>query len=297
MNEHPSLFARKLRDWRARCGEHGRVTQEALVEALDVSVDAIGKYERSVSFIRGDLEHRLSERLGWSRDEILACREDWEARHTRNGNKYQVLDEALVNTVFSGSWHRALLDMISYVEGELGEMPDELAANPDVFLQIYKDYPDNWAALLRDDQFVAKWGLLLLRPEEEAAFRQGRLMEAELTAEGLHRPIFPGTCFGYCPALVISKGHEAAASIMLSSFVRFLEDLATRDIFLHGIGSISVSAGGAQICKDLGMTRLTNHFLNSEYGIWELTGRDIANSIFAKRSGLLRRSYSEAFGT
>ena len=296
MKDHPSLFARKLRDWRARNGTHGRVTQEVLAEMLDVSVDAIGKYERSVSFIRGDLEHRLAERLGWSRDEVLACREDWEARSlgkTKTG--FEVLDEALVNKVFAGSWRRAINEMIEYVEGELGDMPDELAANPDVFLNIYVNYPDYWTAILRDGQFVAKWGLLLLRSSDEAIFRQGRLMESELTVDGIHRPILPGTCFGYCPALVISRGHEAVSSLLLTSFVHFLEGLASRDILLHGIGTVSVSAGGAQICEDLGMTHLGNHFLSPEFGIWELPGAQIANSIFARRSSLLRRRYTAAF--
>ena len=80
-----SPFARHLRAWREATGQHGRMTQEGLADLLGVSVDAIGKYERSVSFIRGDLEHRLVERLGWSRDEVLACREDWLA--LQQGNK------------------------------------------------------------------------------------------------------------------------------------------------------------------------------------------------------------------
>lgn len=187
--------------------------------------------------------------------------------------------------------------MIDYVEGELGDMPDELAANPDVFANIYVDYPDYWTAIMKNGEFVAKWALLLLRSPDEALFRKGRLMESELTVDAIHRPILPGTCFGYCPALVISKGHEAVAPLLLTSFVQFLEELATRDVLLHGIGTVSVSTGGAQICKDLGMSRLTSHFVDPDYGIWELTGRDIANSIFAKRSRLLRRAYSEAFGT
>lgn len=297
MTDRPSLFARKLRHWRTSNGTHGRVTQEGLADLLDVSTDAISKYERSVSFIRGDLEHRLTERLGWSRDDILACREDWEARHlgkTRNG--YQVLDDALVNQVFAGSRRAAINAMIEYVEGELGDMPDELAADPDVFRSIYEGYPDYWTAILKDARFVAKWGLLFLRSPDEALFRQGRLMESTLTVDGLHRPILPGTCFGYCPALVISRGHEAASSLLLTSFVQCLEGLASRDILLHGIGTVSISAGGAQICKDLGMTRLGSHVLNPEYGIWELTGDAIATSIFAKRSGLLRRRYADAFG-
>ena len=298
MAENPSLFAQKLRDWRLKNGIHGRVTQEQLAGILDVSVDAIGKYERSVSFIRGDLEHRLAECLGWTRDEILACREDWESRYLGKAKEgYRVLDDALVREHFDGSWTKAIIAMIEYVERELGEMPDELAANVDVFLKLYEDFRDTWAVILKDGKFVAKWGVLLLRRPEEDEFRQGRLMESQLTVESIHRPLLPGTCFGYCPALVVSKGHEAASTLLLSSFVQHLEDLARRDILLHGIGSISVSAGGAQICRDLGMVSHGAHCLNPDYEIWEMTGATIAKSIFARRSPLLRRCYSEAFGT
>lgn len=78
--------------------------------------------------------------------------------------------------------------------------------------------------------------------------------------------------------------------------MRFLESLAAREVFLHGIGSISVSPGGAQICRDLGMTRLGVHFLDPGYEVWELPGTAIARSIFARRSPTLRRRYAEAFG-
>ena len=46
MTEWTSLFAQKLRAHRIGCGEHGRMTQEELAASLDVSVDAISKYER-----------------------------------------------------------------------------------------------------------------------------------------------------------------------------------------------------------------------------------------------------------
>ena len=59
--DNTSLFARKLRAYRTSAGAHGRLTQEALAERLGVSVEAVGKYERSLSYIRGDLEPRLAD--------------------------------------------------------------------------------------------------------------------------------------------------------------------------------------------------------------------------------------------
>jgi biotin operon repressor len=95
------------------------MTQEALAEMLGVSVDAIGKYERSVSFIRGDLEPRLSDALGWSREDILACREDWEIRqHARHGRGYRLLDQSVLDEAFGGSLEAAIvsgLDMADAV--------------------------------------------------------------------------------------------------------------------------------------------------------------------------------------
>ncbi|MEK6216005.1 MAG: hypothetical protein N2B03_02165, partial [Boseongicola sp.] len=100
----------------------------------------------------------------------------------------------------------------------------------------------------------------------------------------------------YCPALIVCHGHEAAATLLMSSFVRFLERLAERDVFLRGMGTVSCSPGGAQVCCDLGMKRLGNHCLDPNYGVWELPGGAVSNSIFGRRSSLLRQSYSEAFG-
>jgi hypothetical protein len=85
--------------------------------------------------------------------------------------------------------------------------------------------------------------------------------------------------------------------LLLASFVDFLETLADRDILLHGMGTITVSPGGTQICQDLGMTMLGTHFLDPSYGLWELPGAAIAQSIFGRRSPKLRRRYREAFGT
>ncbi|WP_299849230.1 helix-turn-helix transcriptional regulator [uncultured Roseovarius sp.] len=296
MADHPSLFAQKLRDWRISNGRHGRMTQEMLAEMLDVSTDAIGKYERSVSFIRGDLEHRLADRLGWSRDDIIACREDWQNRQQRpHQSAYRALDDALVAELFDGSWRKAIHALIIMVEKELGRLPDELAADAEVFLPIYETYRDSWAAILRDKQFVAKWALPLLMPEDEALFRSGDLLEAAMTVDGIRRPILPGTYFGYCPALVVCHGHEAATPLLMTSFVRYLEALAERDILLHGIGTISCSAGGEQICRDLGMTRLGAHCTGPAYNVWELSGAAITTSVFARRSPRLRRRYADAF--
>lgn len=273
------------------------MTQEELAHLLDVSVDAVGKYERSVSYIRGDLEHRLAANLGWSHQEITQCREDWESRlSSSRRSRYRVLDEALVEELFAGSWAKAILATIEMAEAELRTLPDGLQANADVFLPIYETFREHWGAVMLGDRMVAKWALPFLLPEQEAQFRAGNLIEAELSVDLIRRAILPGTYFGYCPALIVRPGHEAASSLLLSSFVRFLEDLAERDVLLHGLGTISVSPSGAQICRDLGMVRLGSHCLDASFGVWELPGTAIPGSIFGRRSATLRQKYADAYG-
>ncbi len=297
MASRSSLFARKLRDWRARNGTHGRVTQEALAELLDVSIDAISKYERSLSFIRGDLEHRLGERLNWSPADILACRTDWEARqaNTTGRTSYCLLDDAKVDEVYSGSWKAAASASLNLANHALGDVPFEFSANADIFVPIYETYRDHWSAVMLKDQMVAKWALPFLLPEDEAQFRTGALNEAELSVDRIHQPLLPGSYFGYCPALIVSPGHQAASTLLLFSFIDFLEVQACRGVLLHGIGTISCSAGGEQICRDLGMTRLCHHKIEPSYGVWELSGASIANSIFGRRSPFLKQCYSKEF--
>ena len=298
MTDRTSLFARKLRDWRTRHGTHGRMTQETLAETLGVSVDAIGKYERSVSFIRGDLEHRLAEKLSWDRGEIQACREDWEARQTRpRQSAYSLLDDAVVDQMYGGSWNSAISAAIKMVDKEFGELPAEFAVDEAVFLPIYDAYRGHWAAVMHNGEFVAKWGMVFLLPNDEARFKAGTFTETELTLEGTHRPILPGTYYGYCTAVVIKSGHEAAGVLLLSSFIHFLEDLAARDILFHGIGSIACSMGGTQICRDLGMAHLGNHSECPEYGIWNLSGAAMAKSLFVRRNPSLQLQYADAFHT
>ncbi len=292
-----SLFARKLRDWRALNGTHGRMTQEELAERLGISVDAVGKYERSVSFIRGDLEHRLADRLGWERDDILACRADWDARQRlprRTG--YQLLDKAALDSVFGGSWSAVVSAIIDFSDHEFGPLPSDLAVVSNIYQPVYEAMPDQVGVVILDGRIVAKWALPLLTPEDEMLFRDCRYLESTLSPDRIRRPLLPGSYFGYCPGLIIAPGHEAAAPLLLSSFVRMLEALAERGILLHGIGSISVSASGAQISRDLGMERLGDHRVYSDYGVWELPGKAVAGSILARRSPILRRRYAEMFG-
>ncbi len=294
--ENTSLFARKLRAWRAATGTHGRQTQEQLADLLGVSVDAIGKYERSVSFIRGDMEHRLAEKLGWTREQILACREDWEARRQHpTQSTYRLLDDAVVDEVFDGSWRQACLTSIAMAGATLGPLPDGLEVNEKVFLPIYETYRDHWSGVMQNDKMVAKWTLPFLLPADVELFRAGRLIESELSVDRLRQPILPGEYFGYCPALIVCPGHEAASTLLMSSFVNFLERLAVRDVFLLGMGTVSCSPAGAQVCRDLGMTSLGDHCLGFDLGVWELPGAAIPGSIFGRRSPLLRRRYAEIF--
>lgn len=292
----PSLFATKLREYRALNGEFGRMTQDGLAELLGVSVDAIGKYERSVSFIRGDIEPQLSKQLGWNTDLIVACRKDWQARQQQPfTDRFQILDDTLVEKVFDGSWRKASMAAVDLAAAELGPLPPEFGANASVFTPIYETYRDHWAAVMCDAQMVAHWALPFLLPEDERLFRAGKFIEAKMSVDRLHRPILPGTYFGYCPALIIRPGSEAASSLLFAAFVAFLERLAQRDVLLHGIGSVSCSPSGAQLCRDLGMARLGQHRLSSDFEIWQLSGSDIAGSIFGRRSSMLRRRYAEAF--
>lgn len=93
MTASSPIFADKLRSYRARNGKHGRMSQEQLAVLRGLSVDAISKYERSLSYIRGDLEHLLIEKLGWTQGEVVACREDWEIRSNEKHDSYRVLCE------------------------------------------------------------------------------------------------------------------------------------------------------------------------------------------------------------
>jgi len=264
---------------------------------LDVSVDAIGKYERSVSFIRGDLEHRLAERLGWSRDNILACRRDWDARRAElPKGDMRLLDESAVTEYFDGSLDRVVQAMLDMVASDFRALPEILRPARETWLPIYRAFPQHWAAVMKGERIIAKWALPFLGPEDEADFREGCLMEAELTAERLHRPLLPGSYFGYCPALYVHPGHEAAASLLLTAFVRFLEDLAAREVLLHGIGTISVSPSGERLCQDLGMRHLCAYRTDPDFGVWELPGAAIPASIFGRRSPRLRQAYGKAFG-
>ena len=291
-----TLFARRLRDFRSSAGEHGRLTQEQLAGMLGVSVDAIGKYERSLSYIRGDLEHRLSERLGWSREDVLACREDWEGRARQAGRRYRVMDNAAPDAIFGGSLEAAVAAHLAMATRVFGDLPAELEVNLEVFAGSMIAFPGNWMSVLEGENIAASWTVFFLLPQDVELFRLGALEERTLTADRLRQAILPGRYYGYCPGLFVAPGEEAVSHLLLQTFVDFLERMAQRGVVLDGIGTISVSAAGAQLCRDLGMTRFCDHALGELYGCWELPGAAIPVSIFGRRSRLLRRAYSEAFG-
>ena len=296
MPDHVSVLARKLREYRATHGRHGRMTQEELAELLGVSVDAVGKYERSVSYLRGDLEHRLVERLGWSREDVRACREDWDIRrHRPRADGYRLLDEELLSRHFGGSWTQAARATVDFSGSHMPDLPQAFEAALEIFVPISVAFPDHWATVMRQGRIVANWALPFLLPEDVELFRSRRLVESSLSHERIHRPILPGKYFGYCTALVVAHGHEAASPLLLSSVVSFLEKLADREVLLEGIGTVSVSPSGAQVCRDLGMLYLGRHRVAPALGVWELPGSAIADSIFGRRSRTVRRVYAAEF--
>ncbi|MEO0783240.1 MAG: helix-turn-helix transcriptional regulator [Pseudomonadota bacterium] len=294
-----SLFAQKLKSWWTSHGENGRVTQEGLAEILGISVEAVSKYERSVSFIRGDLEHRLADRLGWPRSEIVACREDWELRaQSPDRAPYRVVDKEVVDDVFGGSWGKVVDAMNTMAGEQFAEIPGACPVDRDLFDRIYENFSNQWRAIECDGQIVAKWVLLTLFDEDEALFDAGQFDEDTLTLDRICQPILPGTYFGYSPALVVRPGHEGASTLLISSFTEHLEELADRGVLYHAIGAVAVSRGGERICQGLGMDDLGEyHACGTCVGctMWRFSGAGIARSIFARRSALIRASYSAEF--
>ena len=119
--------------------------------------------------------------------------------------------------------------------------------------------------------------------------------------------IFPGSSYQNRFGTVLARGleittfrrdhryadHRRPDTITFSQDI--FEDLARRDVLLHGIGTVSVSRGGDQVCRDLGMEYLGAHQLDKSYGIWDLPGAAVSSSIFGRRSPLVARAYREEF--
>ncbi|MFD0980939.1 helix-turn-helix domain-containing protein [Tropicimonas aquimaris] len=297
MTDRYSLFARRLREFRVSGGVHGRMTQEQLADLIGVSVDAIGKYERSLSFIRGDLEHRLIEVLGWSAAEVTECRLDWDAfhLHTRK-SRYRQLDDAMLDEVFDGDMTRVSHAIHRLFAQVIPDISDDFGPEADRWDPIITRFRHHGCCVYDGTELVGHWGLQFLNQEDTDRFYARRLLESDLDADRLRRPIMPGLYFGYCPVVAILPGHEAIAPMMLSSFLRFLEELAEREVFVSAIGAITVSAEGEQFCGDLGMDHLGGHRLQPGFGVWALPGASVPASLIGRRSPGLGARYRAAFG-
>jgi DNA-binding XRE family transcriptional regulator len=284
-----TVLAQKLKAFRAAHGQHGRLTQEALAERLGLSVDAIGKYERGVSFPRGDLEHRFVERLGWSAEDMATARSDWDlVQRGASGVRYRLADEADADTLPT-----AIMELADMA---FPDVPDGFLADRAVWLPILNRFPNHGGVVFHGPDPVAHWGLQFLPPEDEALFRERRFEESTLDAETLRRPLLPGSYFAYCPAVVVAAGHEAAAPLLLRSFVDFIERLARRDIRISGIGAATTSAEGRQFCQDLAFQVLGPHRRYPKVQMCVLSPGALAGGILGKRSALIRRVYGEQPG-
>lgn len=295
MKEWTSLFARKLRAHRVDNGSHGRMTQEELAVLLEVSVDAISKYERSLSFIRGDLEHQLTEKLGWSREDVIACRADWDAaRSGRPVSLYRLLNNTEVLEAFGGSAF-AVSQAVADMETQLSEgLPSGFSAADKVWCDVQAAGLLSGPYVLEGDKMVGHVGMIFPGKRLEQRFFKRRFDEAELTPDLLKRPLLPGRYFCYCPAIYVARGHEAASRLLLSGFVTALEELVDRDILVREIGAISVNSLGWQLCEDLGLRYLGQHDRYGTFGVWTMPGPDIAKSLLGRRSQKLRDAYRGA---
>ncbi len=291
MAEWTSLFAQKLRAHRAGRGSHGRMTQEELAELLDVSLDAISKYERSLSYIRGDLEHRLTEKLGWRMEDVIACREDWETARSRpSGNSYRLLNDREVLAELGGSLS-ALMEAIAGMEtGDAADLPDGFSAGDAIWREIAKDGALTGTYVMYGAELVGHVALVFPGPVLERRFKDRRLEEGELSPDLLKRTILPGDYFAYCPAVYIARGHEAAGRLLLSGFVGMLEELVDREVFIREIGAISVNNLGRQLCEDLGLRFHGEHRRYSGFGVWTFEREKFPSSILGRRSAKLRKA-------
>ncbi|NOD65733.1 MULTISPECIES: helix-turn-helix domain-containing protein [unclassified Ruegeria] len=292
MKNWTSLFAQKLRSHRIGSGRHGRMTQEELAMILNVSVDAISKYERSLSYIRGDLEYQLQEKLGWSLEDVVACRADWEAgRPQHSGSAYRLLNNQEVLNEFGGS-SSAVTEAVACMEVDHGDgLPSGFSAADTIWRDIQKSGLLSGPYVMLGSKIVGHVGLIFPKSDPEKRFFELLFDEAELTPDHLKRPLLPGDYFAYCPAIYVARGHENATRLLLSGFVSELEELLEREIFIREIGAISVNSLGTQLCEDLGLKFLGAHQRYTGFGVWTLHCSDIANSIVGRRSAKLRDAY------
>lgn len=296
MTASSSIFAEKLRSYRACNGTHGRMSQEQLAELLGLSVDAISKYERSLSYIRGDLEHRLIEKLGWTRDEVVACREDWENRAGGSRASYRVLREHEVALEY-GSIEFADAAVQALELESAHEFPDGFSACDPIWAKILQDGAMSGVYVMFGDELAAHISLIFLDDVLEAKFRECRLVEAEFSLEALRRPVLPGDYFGYCAGVYIAQGHQKSALPLLNGFVKVLEDLAEREVFLMDLAAIAASPIGHQLCKDLSFQFIGPHVNGTGLEFWHLAGVNMPNSLFSRRSPVLKKAYADYFGT
>lgn len=292
MPKDPSLFAQRLRAYRTQTGAHGRMTQEELAARLGLSAEAISKYERSQSFIRGDLEPLLADRLGWSAADIRACRIDWAQR--RNDTAYRRLSPQDLAGRFAAK--RAAgenpLDVLAW--HDFHALPRGFVPDDHIWTELLERFPDQACVLGDDDCSVASWLLMFPDTVLEPAFDARHLREADFKIARMRRPLLPGWYFAYCPGVVVAQGHERAALPLLSAFTRLLADLAAREIFLSRIGAIAVNDQGAGLCADLAMTCLGPHRDFPAFSIWELAASRIAMGILGRRDPSLAAAYGAA---
>lgn len=294
MTAPSSIFADKLRSHRARNGIDGRMSQEQLAALLGLSVDAVSKYERSLSYIRGDLEHLLVEKLGWTRDEVVACREDWESRSSGTHASYRVLREHEVALEY-GSIEFADAAVQALELESAHEFPDGFSACDPIWAEILKDGAMSGVYVMIGDELAAHISLIFLDEDLETKFCECRLVEAEFSLESLRRPVLPGDYFGYCAGVYIAQGHQNSALHLLNGFVKVLEDLVIREVYLKDLAAIAASPIGHQLCKDQSFQFIGPHVDATGLEFWHLAGENILYSLFARRSPMLKKAYADRF--
>jgi hypothetical protein len=137
------------------------------------------------------------------------------------------------------------------------DLSPELEGRVDQWLPVYLDHPDTWRVLVTPQrELVGYWHFVPLFDEDFACALDGRLRDAELTADRVRPLALPGTypLYFVCVALMPQFRHTKAYTLLINSFFGVVEELARNGIFFDQLCANAYTPSGQGLCKTFGLT-------------------------------------------